>query len=359
MKDRTIGYMIFSDSKYPIRKHLNYYFKFRIGKIYDINDLKINENAFYFCKEFKTCFRYAYSNYFEDPNVKIHICKIKALGDIEINDDGFYYTNKIKILEEIKNAREISNNDYSSTGFCNTGSHNTGNYNTGHFNSGNFNIGSHNIGMCNNGHYNVGKCNAGLYNTGNFNTGSFNTGDFNYGDYNTGIFNSNHNRKKYIKIFDEESNWTFDDWRKSFAYKVLESYPHICTYYDSEKDEYINRVASDKEKQEWWDNLSDSEKDYIKKIPNFNYLKFYACTGILTEKDESALNIYHRNQSINCLPLSKRTLNQLHLNGICTINELLSFSENELLKKRGIGLKALNEIKSIFEKFNNLDKKDD
>lgn len=289
-------------------------FQYEIGETYEMNeDIKVCERGFHFCKDLANCYKF----YLESKDTRI--CEIEALGEIKTDDNIKYCTNKIKILSEVKNPREQSNADTSSSGYCNEGTYNSGNWNCGHYNAGDYNIGNfnsgdsnvgqRNSGSCNTGDrnvgygnrgnwntgdYNTGDCNTGYcnggdkncgnLNDGNFNTGSYNsgrrnTGDWNSGNYHTGIFNCNTNPK--IFIFDKESDWTMMDWLNSKAYDLMRKCPlYHYAHYDHEQSKLMIQKVTRKERQSWWDGLQEDEKNIIKGLPNFDVDKFYLCTGI-------------------------------------------------------------------------------
>lgn len=289
-------------------------FQYKIGHTYEMDgEIKICKRGFHFCKDLADCYRF----YVESEDTRI--CEVEALGEIETKDNIKYCTNKIKILSEVENPREKSNIDTSSSGYCNsgyrnsgnwnrgndnvgnnnTGNRNTGDDNVGRGNSGSYNVGNHNVGYCNGGHsntgsYNIGNCNAGDYNRGSkncgcnnsgyWNTGSWNSGDWNTGSWNsgnrhTGIFNCDINPK--IKIFDKESDWTMDDWYNSKAYRLMLKCPfYDYAYYDHNQGKLLIKEATKRDRQLWWDDLDEDDKNAVKALPNFDADKFYTCTGI-------------------------------------------------------------------------------
>ena len=186
-------------------------------------------------------------------------------------------------------------------GNYNTGNYNTGNYNTGRRNTGSYNTGNYNAGSCNTGNRNTGNCNAGNYNTGNHNTGSHNAGRRNTGDYNksscnTGCFMT---EEHTICLFNKPSNWSFWDWTKSDAKKLLNQIPKNVVEWvmweemtDKEMEEnptyeitggYLKELDESECGQIWWDGLTDEEKRIIKAIPNYDKEIFEEITGIKTE----------------------------------------------------------------------------
>ena len=237
-------------------------FQYEIGKIYEMKETpKLCERGFHFCRTIAECYNYY------DMNKDTRICEVEALGEIDVKEDGDKLcTNKIKILSEVTTEWQKKGNATSSnTGYCNTGDRNTGNWNTGNSN------------------------------TGDSNTGYCNTGDYNAGNYNAGIFCTDKNPT--IKIFDKESNWTMQDWLNCNARYILNKCPvNTTTFIDKnnmteeEKREhpkyetiggYLKIVTvSSADKQAWWNDLNEEEKQEVLNLPNFNKNIFLKCTGI-------------------------------------------------------------------------------
>ena len=202
-----------------------------------------------------------------------------------------------------KNSGFYNNGSYNTghmnSGFYNSGSYNTGNMNSGCYNSGNRNSGDYNSGDYNTGNSNSGHRNSGLYNTGNWNSGAYNSGSnnsghMNSGNYNSGIFNSN---TPPLRMFNKDSDWTWDDYFDSKAYGVLKRLnlmsPCVWVHSDmmTQEEKKMNpnynvvkgylRVASLQEK--WvklWNILSDEEKGYFYSLPNFDWDIFTEITSI-------------------------------------------------------------------------------
>ena len=260
-------------------------FQFEIGKEYEHKGtIKPCESGFHFCESLADC--YSFYPMSEDTR----ICEVCATGDIKTDDNIKFVTNKIKIVREIKNPREKSNKNKTSTGYCNTGDYNTGDRNTGIYNTGYCNSGDYNSGDYNTGNRNTGDCN-----TGYCNTGYYNTGDYNTGYYNSGVFCTNENPK--INMFDAPSEWTIQDWLRSDAREILSRLPYTHTTFvrssDMSEEEKENHpeyktiggylktiMATADNKQAWWDNLTVTEKNIIKALPNFDEVKFCECIGI-------------------------------------------------------------------------------
>jgi hypothetical protein len=289
-------------------------FQYKIGQIYEISQLPIIcERGFHFCKDIASLYN------FYPPNFDTRVCQIEALGDIDSFNDSReikYCTNKIKILEEITDYRKFCNTDsksigyfnlgYNNYGFYNLGNYNKGKCNKGDYNYGDYNLDSFNIGHCNTGSRNIGDHNIGYYNTGNYNKGycnkgNYNVGDFNVGNFCEGVFNtSQNNNKKTIKMFNKDSNWTYEDWKSSAAYRILCNYP-FTTYFKTvfTEKEFENhpeisaiggftaeRKLSQEQKQKWWDRLFPYEKHEIMSLPNFDKDIFEQCMDIKIKEED-------------------------------------------------------------------------
>lgn len=282
------------------------------------------KQGFHFCETIGDCYKF----YKQDESVRI--CEVEATGDI-VEHEYKHVTNRIKILREITNKNlKKGNTGNNNTGYLNSGDENYGNINSGDRNYGNWNSGNSNIGDCNtgsknsgfynsgdynsgdrnSGHQNSGFRNSGMENSGDWNSGNKNSGDANSGDRNSGIRNSgdwnsgnrssgvfNTEKKPTIKMFDKESPWTYNDWFNSRAREIMAGCPHSHSDYiskyeitDEEKENrpecettggYVKtyRVTTE-ERQKWWDNLSEDDKNEVKALPNFDGKKFCECVGI-------------------------------------------------------------------------------
>ena len=279
--------------------------QYEIGQTYEIEHEPVPcEVGYHFCKSIADCYNYY------PMNENTRICEVTALGDVKTDDNIKYCTNKIKIGREVKKPREKSNTSLSSSGYCNSGDCNSGNCNSGDWNSG-----DRNSGYCNSGNWNSGDRNSGDRNSGNRNSGYWNSGDRNSGDCNSGDRNSgdrnsgNWNSGNWnsgifctaktptIRIFDKDSNWTIDDWLYSDAKDVMDQCPYPYSDFipaekmsDAEKDNhpehktiggYVKVISvTQEDKQKWWDELTDEERQSVLDLPNFDSNKFYECTGI-------------------------------------------------------------------------------
>ena len=275
-------------------------FQYEIGKTYSIKGLPILcQKGFHFCENIADTYRY----YPMSDNTRI--CKIEAIGEIVTENNIKYCTNKIKILEEITNDCERKGNTNSSnSGYWNSGNWNSGNRNSGDCNSGyknsgdcnsgNRNSGYRNSGDCNSGNWNSGNCNSGYRNSGDRNSGDWNSGNWNSGNWNSGLFNSEENPK--LKMFNNMSDWTINDWNDSDARHIMNTCPYTHSDFidksdmtDEEKENHPEYktiggfvkvfIVTKKEKEDWWNKLSDEDKDIIKSLPNFDFDIFRKCVG--------------------------------------------------------------------------------
>ena len=252
-------------------------FQYAVGETYEmVEEPSCCERGFHFCGRLIDCFNY----YDFDSNNKV--AEIEATGAVDDNgNEEKYCTNKIKIVRELSWHEVLD--------LVNTGKDNTGNCNTGNRNTGNRNTGNRNTGDCNTGNRNTGN-----RNTGDWNTGNRNTGDWNSTEHSTGCFNT---ETENIRLFNKPSDWTYQDWLNSKAWYVMTDCPHTRTIWidseemiDSEKEEnptwectggYLKTIeATDRDKQAWWDNLSDRDKESVMSLPNFDKDIFKEVTGI-------------------------------------------------------------------------------
>jgi hypothetical protein len=243
-------------------------FQYEIGKTYGFNgEIKLCNAGFHFCENIADCFSYY-------PRRDVRLARVEALGKVIKSDrDSKCVTDKIKIIEEISLDEAIN---MTNTGDRNSGYQNTGSWNTGDKNTGDGNVGDQN--------------------TGYRNTGNKNTGDWNKSSSNNGCFMT---VKPTIMMFNKQTEWTIDDWRKSMACIIMETCPVTnCSdidwvipsnMTDKEKDEhpgykttggYLKVVGCEGDKQKWWDELPDSDKQVIMSLPNFDADIFFECTGI-------------------------------------------------------------------------------
>ena len=238
-------------------------YQYEVGKTFEMEETPILcKVGFHYCTRLVDCFNY----YDFNPNNKV--AEIEALGDI-VGEKKVKHccTNKIKIVRELSwyEVLEMAN-----TGVENTGYRNSGNYNSGYYNSGD----------CNSGDRNSGNRNSGYMNSGNHHSGAFNT-----------------EKNPTIKLFDKESNMTWEDFYYSDACNIVDACPQ--TYFDfiskslmSEEEKEAHPEyktlggytkifeVTKKNKQKWWDELSEDKKETVKALPNFDSEKFCECVGI-------------------------------------------------------------------------------
>lgn len=216
-------------------------FQYELGKTYEMeaNPLCCNR-GFHFCKKASDCFNY----YSFDSNNKV--AEVTALGLINNSSDGDKScTNKIRIDRELTWHEVLD-----------------------------------------------------LVNTGKDCTGRCNSGDWNKASYCLGCFNT---VSQKLKFFDEETDVTFEDWRRSEAYYLLSQiddkpleWVWACSMSDQEKEEnpdweindgYLKKRDVSKANLKWWHSLTKRQKKIIQNIPNFNAEKFKLITGIDVNED--------------------------------------------------------------------------
>ena len=308
-------------------------FQYAVGETYEMEEVPIVcERGFHFCERAVDCFNY----YGFDPKNKV--AEIEALGDID-SDGSKSCTNKIHIIREIpwQEILDLVNTGNGCTGMGNSGDQNSGNRNSGNWNSGNWNSGDRNSGNRNSGNWNSGNRNSGNWNSGNWNSGNRNSGDQNSGNRNSGNRNSgdqnsgnrnsgNRNSGNWnsgnwnsgdwnscsyssgcfntiehkMFLFNKLSDWTYHDWIRSDARRVLSRIPHrhleqvsYDSMSDTEKEanpevkttSTFLRMVDNPDVQNWWRSISDEDKKAILSIPNFNKAIFKEITGVDVDKN--------------------------------------------------------------------------
>lgn len=229
-------------------------FQFEVGKTFteDVTP-KCCDRGFHFCTKVADCFNY----YSFNPDNKV--AEVEALGDIDTNNDNSKCsTNKIHIIREIT-WREV-------------------------------------LDLVNLGKACTGLCNTGLYNSGDYNSGDWNSGDWNKTSFSSGCFNT---ESQKIMFFNKLSDWTYRDWLDSDARDILTKCPlNVFTWINKEvmTDEekrlhpeysttggFLKYIKKESKRQEWWNNLSPSDKDAVMSLPNFDKEIFREITGIDVE----------------------------------------------------------------------------
>ena len=278
------------------------------GEFEEDVELDVCSRGLHFCRKAADCFNY----YKFDSNN--HVAEVIAYGEVKEEGDKCC-TNKLKIVRElswhevldiVNTGNDCTGNRNSgncNSGDCNSGDWNSGNRNSGNCNSGDWNSGNCNSGNCNSGDWNSGNCNSGDWNSGNCNSGNCNSGDWNSGDWNSGDWNkTNYSNgcfntiESKIKLFNKESNLTYNDWVLSDARDLLNKIPteilEWVWFDDMSKEEkkanpnakdtdgYLKIMKPHKCAQDWWDKLKDTDKKIILDIPNFDREIFKEITGI-------------------------------------------------------------------------------
>ena len=267
--------------------------QYEVGKTFkERGELGVCNHGMHFCERCCDVF-----DYYAFDESRTRVCEVEAVGEIK-TDGRKNCTNELTIVRELTwdEVLRICN-----TGYCNTGNKNAGCCNTGNWNTGDRNIGSSNTGDCNAGERNTGnknygdkntgRYNAGDRNTGDKNTGNWNSGDWNASDYNTGCFNT---EEQKITLFNKPSDWTYLDWFNSDAAFIMRKCPFGAMWIDmfsmteNEKKAHPEfettggylAIAAAEDRQVWWNNLSDENKQAVMSLPNFDAEIFRICTDI-------------------------------------------------------------------------------
>lgn len=245
------------------------------GKFEEEGEIEICGHGMHFCTRLLDCFNY----YSFNPENKV--AEVVAYGDIKTNGEKSC-TNKLEIVRELSWEEVLQtvntglgNSGIGNAGDCNKGNCNTGDQNSGHRNSGDRNLGYKNTGCENYGNRNTGNNNIGDNNVGDNNKGDRNVGDWNYSSFNFGCFNTDEESK--MMFFNKPSDWTHLDWATSRAKALL--FDISLTAWDVRGNHY-DYYESVVDRQNWWNNLSEEDKNVIKELPNFDPEIFYRCTDI-------------------------------------------------------------------------------
>ena len=237
-------------------------FQFEVGKDYKIErgdkTLELCSNTvFHYCKTLAQVHDFYNCN--DDNN---RYFEIEVLGE-EITDGTKCGSDHIKIVREIVEDEldRLKGLDGTNTGLFNSGDCNSGDYNNGDCNSGNSNNGNRNSGIAN-------KC-----------------------DYSNGVFCNE--RDNNIRIFNKPSGMSMDEFYKSKYWNAICSAPFELTewteYTQAEKAAdpkkeliggYLKTYTMEEAWANWWEKLSEENKEIIKDIPNFDTEIFKDITGI-------------------------------------------------------------------------------
>ena len=253
--------------------------QFEIGKVYDTGAkddevMLCSGTVFHYCNSIRDvhCF------YDCCPDEENRFCEIEVLG-AEVSDNVKCGSNRIRIVREIvgNELNAMIGLTNGNTGLLNSGDRNSGNNNSGNRNSGNWNSGNRNSGNWNSGNYNSGN-----YNSGNYNSGNRNSGNWNSCASSNGVFCNEPDRN--IRIFNQPSGMSLEEFRNSFYYDALASKPFPLTWWDEETKTLKTR--SYKEACAiWWEALTKENKEIIQQIPNFDADVFFDITGIRVKED--------------------------------------------------------------------------
>jgi hypothetical protein len=260
-------------------------YQFELGKVYSEPKVEACVSGFHACVKLNDCF----SCYDFNPNNRVFECTV--WGKVDDSKGDKIAAQHIQFQKELSwhEVLELVNTGKHNTGRDNTGNRNTGNRNTGDRNTGNRNAGDWNAGDRNTGNWNAGDRNTGDMNTGNMNTGNRNTGNWNSTNYSTGFFNS---IEQPIYVFNKRLSISRDEFIEHRGVQLLldttfpltEWVPLSDIQEPTEEDKARDgRLVERSHKEAWailWSNLSDSEKQAVKTIPNFDADVFEEITGI-------------------------------------------------------------------------------
>ena len=137
--------------------------------------------------------------------------------------------------------------------------------------------------------------NTGDWNTGSRNTGDRNTGNWNTGNWNTGFFST---ITPKMTLFEKPTNMTYDEVMCIKGVEILNwNYENNWWIYSENMSEeekathpehkttggYLKSVPFKEACAIMWSNLTDEEKEEVRRIPNFDADIFEKITGIRTE----------------------------------------------------------------------------
>ena len=144
------------------------------------------------------------------------------------------------------------------------------------------------MGLVNN---NTGLFNSGYFNSGNFNSGDCNSGVANKCNYSNGVFCNEDD--KNIRIFNKASGMSLKDFYESRYWEAIKNAPFKLTKWieytaeekaaDPQKElvgGYLRTYTMEESWENWWNELSDEDRQIIMEIPNFDPEIFKDITGI-------------------------------------------------------------------------------
>ena len=255
-------------------------FQFEIGETYKIEHtepMKLCTNTvFHFCDSLSKVHQ------FYNVDRDNRFCVIEALGEV-ITDGSKCGSDHIRIIRELT-EEELK----IMTGRING---NAGLFNSGYRNSGDMNSGDRNSGDMNSGYMNSGYMNSGYMNSGYMNSGDRNSGIANKCNESNGVFCNESDMN--IRIFNKPSGMSLHDFynskfwvamcSESYELTVWESYTEEERAADPEKDRRGGHLVGRTPEEawaEWWEKLTDENREIIKQIPNFDPDVFKDITGI-------------------------------------------------------------------------------
>ena len=261
-------------------------FQYEVGKTYHHEgSIGLCSSGFHFCERLVDCFNY----YSFNPENKV--AEIVATDEV-IKGDDKSVTNNIEIVRELSwnDVLNLVNTGKGNTGFCNSGDCNSGDCNSGDWNSGNRNSGDRNSG-----NRNSGDRNSGNWNSGDWNSGDWNSGMFNACNHANGLFNT---KSPKISMFNKQTKMTYEEFQEKYpeAYNLL-YYSRFrltqwiceCDMTPEEKEAhpeykvqegYLKTYTYKEACQSMWEGFSKTERNKIKKLPNFDKNIFKEITGI-------------------------------------------------------------------------------
>ena len=234
--------------------------QYEVGKEYTHDgDISLCKQGFHFCEKLTDCYKFY--------NRGSRVCEVEAVG--EIKTDGTK-----SVTDHIRIVCELTRDEIAA--LENTGKDNTGICNTGDWNSGD-------------------------RNTGDRNTGNRNSGDWNVTNFSSGVLCT---EEPECLIFDKPSGMTLREWRDTKAAHLMGNIRFDTTEWvreermtDAEKADnpqyeilggYLKEYPEPRYAfSEWWDDLTEDERDVIKAIPNFDADKWYQITGIDLRDDKN------------------------------------------------------------------------
>ena len=229
--------------------------QYEVGKEYRCHgDISLCDWGFHFCEKLTDCYKFY--------NRGSRICEVEAIGKVK-TDGTKSVTDHIRIVCELT-SDEIA-------ALENTGKDNTG------------------------------LCNSGNRNSGNCNSGDWNSGDWNVTNFSSGVLCT---EEPECLIFDKPSGMTLREWRETKAAYLMCRIRFDTTEWVREERMTYDEKAENPQYEilggylkeypephytfsEWWDALTEDERDVIKAIPNFDADKWYQITGIDLRDDKN------------------------------------------------------------------------